>query len=62
MDVGPGHWVFAAIFAVSFIGFLIWAYRKDLKRHKKYYSGSSVFILSIVVLMFLIWVFRDQLQ
>jgi hypothetical membrane protein len=61
-NIGPGHWVFAAIFAVGFIGFLIWAYRKDLERHKKYYKGSLTFILGVIVMLFVIWVFRDKLQ
>jgi len=62
MDIGPGHWVFACIFAVVFIGFLIWAYRKDLKMHKKYYKGSGAFLLSVILIIFLFWIFRGAFQ
>uniref|UniRef100_UPI001ABCADF1 hypothetical protein n=1 Tax=Flavobacterium psychrophilum TaxID=96345 RepID=UPI001ABCADF1 len=35
-----GQLLFAAIFAISFIVIMIFAYRKDLKIHKQYYKGS----------------------
>ncbi len=57
-NIGPGHWVFAGVFAVVFLLFLIWAYRKDMKMHKIHYKGSFGFLLALVVIMFVIWVFR----
>lgn len=62
MDVGSGHWVFAIIFAIAFIGFLIWAYRDDLQMHKRYYKGSGAFLLGVVLLLFLFWIFRGAFQ
>lgn len=62
MDVGPGHWVFAIIFAVGFIGFLIWAYKDDLKMHERYYKGSGAFLLAVVLILFLFWIFRGAFQ
>lgn len=62
MDIGFGHWVFAIIFAIVFIGFLIWAYKDDLKMHKRYYQGSGVFLLSVVLLIFIFWIFRGAFQ
>lgn len=62
MDVGKGHWIFAGIFAIVFILFLVWAYRKDLKMHRIHYKGSFVFLLGLVVAMFVLWVFRGYFQ
>ena len=30
-NITKGHWIFAAIFAFSFVCYLIWSYRKELK-------------------------------
>ncbi len=55
-----GQWVFAALFLVSFILVMVFAYRKDIQIHKKFYKGSYkvlfAFILFILIL-FLIKVF-----
>ena len=61
-NITQGHWVFAAIFAFSFTCFLVWSYRKELKLHKIHYQGSTLFVLSTVVLAFLIYVFRGYMK
>ena len=33
-NITTGHWIFAGIFMLAFVGYLIWSYRKDLKLHK----------------------------
>ncbi|MDC3029821.1 hypothetical protein OA183_00325 [Flavobacteriales bacterium] len=61
-NITQGHWIFAAIFAFSFVCYLIWSYRKEIKLHKIHYRGSSLFILSVIVIAFVIYVFRGYMK
>ena len=57
-NITTGHWIFAGIFAVFFIGYLVWSYRKDLAIHKIHYKGSLTFVLVFILLFFLIFIFK----
>jgi cytochrome bd-type quinol oxidase subunit 1 len=50
-----GQMIFAAFFVIIFTVVMIYAYRKDLQLHKRYYKGSLrvlvVFILFIVTIV-----------
>lgn len=61
-NITPGHWVFAAIFAVAFIGALIWAYGKDRPVIQKYYKRNIIFILGIILALFLLFIFKNKLR
>ena len=61
-NITQGHWIFATIFAFSFVCYLIWSYRKELKLNKIHYRGSSLFILSVIVIAFVIYVFRGYMK
>ena len=39
-----GRIAFAICFAIAFIGFMIFSYRKDAKNHKKYYQNSATYV------------------
>jgi len=57
MDITPGHWIFAGIFAVAFIGILIWSFRKDSKINSTNYGNSGkVAIIVGGTILFLIMV------
>jgi len=43
-----GQWIFLILFIIVFIGVLIYAYRKDLKLHKRYYKGSIWVLLAFI--------------
>ena len=43
-----GQMVFGILFAVAFTIALIFAYRKDLKLHKKYYPGTFWVLLAFI--------------
>lgn len=43
-----GQWIFGILFALVFIGVLIYTYRKDLKLHKKYYKGSIWVLIGFI--------------
>jgi len=50
-----GQIIFAILFAIAFIIFLVYAYRKDIKLHRKYYKGSVwVLIGFIAFLLFIV--------
>lgn len=61
-NITPGHWIFAAVFAVLFVGVLIWAYAKDRPINRVYYSRSLYFTLAILVVLFLLYVFRQNIR
>jgi len=43
-----GQIVFGIIFAIVFSIILIYAYRKDLKLHKRYYKGTIWILLAFI--------------
>ncbi|MDA8847580.1 hypothetical protein N9I53_01330 [Flavobacteriaceae bacterium] len=43
-----GQLIFGILFAITFIGVLIYAYRKDFNLHQKYYKGSLWVLLAFV--------------
>jgi hypothetical protein len=45
MSIGPGHWVFALLFAVAFIGIIIWSFKKDKGIHLRQYQNSGIIAL-----------------
>lgn len=57
-----GQLVFGILFAIVFIGVLIYAYRKDIQLHKKHYKGSIwVLIAFISFILFIVtikWLFQ----
>jgi hypothetical protein len=60
-NITTGHWIFAGIFAIAFIGILIWSYRKDLVMHRNYYKGASYFLLFFLIAFFLMFIFKRLL-
>jgi hypothetical protein len=61
-NVTTGHWIFAGLFAVAFIGYLIWSYRKDLKLHKVHYKGAYYVSAGIVITLFLFYVLKQMFE
>tara|TARA_R110002124_G_scaffold104539_2_gene254716 strand:- start:543 stop:752 length:210 start_codon:yes stop_codon:yes gene_type:complete len=59
-NVSTGHWIFAGIFGLLFIGFLIWSYRKDLALHKIHYKKTYYITAGIVVTLFLFYVLKQM--
>lgn len=49
-----GQIIFGIIFAIVFISILIFAYRKDLKLHQKYYKGSAWILLVFIAFLLMI--------
>jgi len=57
-NITTGHWIFAGIFTVSFLIYLFWSYRKDSEVHSIHYGKSIRLLLLIVVLLFVIYIFK----
>jgi len=48
-----GQKIFGILFAIVFIGSIIWSYRKDIKLHKKYYNNVWKVGLGILLIFVL---------
>jgi len=46
--LSKGQIIFAIIFAIIFCIILIFAYRKDLELHKRYYKGTFWILLAFI--------------
>ncbi len=46
-----GQIIFGILFAITFIIALVFAYRKDLKVHRKYYKGSLWVLLAFIAFL-----------
>jgi len=49
-----GQIIFGILFAIAFIIVLIYAYRKDIKIHKRYFKGSSWVLLAFIAFLLFI--------
>ena len=56
-----GQLAFALIFFISFVGVIIWTYRKDLKLHQKYYKGSIWVFVGIILFLTILCVIKSFL-
>jgi ABC-type transport system involved in cytochrome c biogenesis permease component len=43
-----GQLIFGILFALAFIMVLVFAYRRDLKLHKKYYPGTVWVLIAFI--------------
>jgi len=58
-NITTGHWIFAGIFAISFLIYLFISYRKDMQLHKIHYKSSGIQVmLLIVITLFVLFVFK----
>jgi hypothetical protein len=56
--VTTGHWIFAGVTFLIFIGVIVWSYRKDINIHRVHFKGASIFTLVSLVAFFLIFIFK----
>jgi hypothetical protein len=54
-----GQLIFAVLFFLTFVGVMIWSYRKDLKLHQKYYKGSYWVLVALIVFFSLIYALKS---
>lgn len=53
-----GQLIFALLFFLTFVGVMIWSYRKDLKLHQKYYKNSYWVLVGLIVFFSLIYALK----
>lgn len=46
-----GQTIFALLFALAFVGIMIWSYRKDIPLHRTYYSKVWLVALGIFLVI-----------
>lgn len=62
MNIGTGHWIFAAVFAVAFIAAITYAYGSDKKKSPQYFTGASRFLLGVVIILMTLIVVKILLR
>lgn len=50
-----GRLIFTLIFALAFIGYLVWSFRKDKVINKTHYPKAYKTVLAIIVVLFLLF-------
>ena len=49
-----GQWTFGILFAIAFIVIIFFAYRRDLKLHRRYYKGSVWVLIAFIAFIAMI--------
>ncbi|MEH0007618.1 MAG: hypothetical protein V6Z82_02725 [Flavobacteriales bacterium] len=57
-EFSVGQQIFALVFLLLFLASLLWAYRRDLAAHRKYYRGVGMLSLSMLLIVFLLYVIK----
>ncbi|NVK03235.1 MAG: hypothetical protein HWD92_00370 [Flavobacteriia bacterium] len=57
-EIKTGHWIFAGLFVLAFIGYLIWAYKSDSATHKKFKIQGSTVLYAILLLLLIVFIFK----
>lgn len=52
----PGRIIFAVLFVVAFITFMIISYKRDAKNHKTYYQNASKKVLIYGIIAIIVFV------
>ena len=58
-NITTGHWIFAGLFMIAFVAYLIWSYRKDARVHKMYYGKGARILLGLVVIIFVLFIVKQ---
>lgn len=58
MDISLGHWVFAGLFAATFVIFIIFAYKDDIRKRPDLFKGSSKFLLGVILFVMILVVIK----
>jgi len=53
-----GQIIFAIIFAISFIVFIVFSYRKDAKLHKLHYKGSLWVLIGFLLFIAILFAIK----
>lgn len=62
MEFSTGQLIFAGLFFVVFVAVIIFSYRKDLKLHRKNYSGTLYILGGFIAFILLLFVIKHFLK
>lgn len=62
MNIGPGHWIFAALFMIAFALVLGLSFRKDKRTHKAHYSNAGIIAIVIGASILLLIIIKVALR
>lgn len=57
-EITTGHWIFAGLFTIAFIAYLIWAYKYDSKTHKKFKIQGGTVLYAILIILLITFIFK----
>jgi cytochrome bd-type quinol oxidase subunit 1 len=57
-NVTTGHWIFAGVFALVFVVGIVYAYKDDIRKRPDLFSGSSKFLLSVILIIMILLVIK----
>ncbi|TYP70912.1 hypothetical protein BD809_11180 [Aquimarina intermedia] len=57
-----GQLLFAVCFVIAFIVIMIFAYRKDIRLHRKYYKGSLYILIGFVCFIAILFALKVYLK
>jgi len=49
-----GQWLFGILFFLAFVLVMVYAYRKDLRLHRRYYTGTIWILLAFISFILMI--------
>jgi len=57
-----GQWIFAAVALLLFIVFLLFSYRKDIKRNRAYFKNSYIVLIAFLLFMGFLFVLKVYVE
>jgi hypothetical protein len=62
MDISRGHWIFAALFILVFIGVLFWSFRKDRQTIQTQFGNAGIGAIVVGLILILIIIIKFALR
>lgn len=62
MDISRGHWIFAALFILAFIGVLFWSFRKDRQTIQTQFGNAGIGAIVVGLILILIIIIKFALR
>lgn len=62
MDISRGHWIFAALFILVFIGVLFWSFRKDRRTIQTQFGNAGIGAIVVGLILILIIIIKFALR
>ena len=57
-----GQWTFAALFFIAFVIIMVFAYRKDVGIHQKFYKGSYKVLFAFLLFILMLFIIKYTMK